>query len=31
MNSYDYEFEDEGFEDDGWQQLEEYEMQCREI
>ena len=31
MHSNDYEFEDEGFEDDGRQQLEEYEWHCQEI
>ena len=30
MNSNDYDFEDEGFEDNGRQQLEEYEMYVRE-
>ena len=31
MNANDYDFEDEGFEDDGRQQLEEYEMHCQQI
>jgi hypothetical protein len=31
MYSNDYEFEDEAFEDDGRQQLEEYELHCQEI
>jgi hypothetical protein len=31
MNSNDYDFEDEAFEDDGRQQLEEYEQYVREL